>query len=350
MPTIQDLATQLVGEVPSLPRLFAFKYINKALQEVRREKLWSWNVGTGVLISPDAVSTGTVTTVQGDARVTFDAAAMAALLPLVLANPPLIARQFRTGGSGPLYNILAYDAGSGVATLDKIYGEQSAGGAIYSIYKCYYGPPSTDGVTPNNDFLRYLSINNVIQGYVIAGKRLYMQGSDLNRRDPLRGALGYPYYMATYAPGPIPTPPNNVTGTAYNNPTYGQMQYEMWPHPTFHIQYNCLYERLHVDMLAGDYIPATCPDTLVTYKANEYAYRWALTNSGRIPELKGVDWRMLLLESKGRYDKALVSAKRNDNEISVTIIKPGAMGMYALQGPLDSDFMQSHGVPGFDGV
>lgn len=348
MPTLLDLSTQLVGEIPGLPRLFAFKYINKALQEVRREMLWSWNVGEGVLISPLSVGNGTVTTVQGSPNVTFDTTAQAALTPLVLANPPLIARQFRTGGTGPIYNILAYNAGTGVMQLDKIYGEGSASGALYTIYKCYYGPPSTDGVTPNNDFLRYLSINNVVQGYSIMGRRLYMTGVELNRRDPLRGALGFPYYMATYTPTPIPSPPNNITGTAYNNPGYGQMQYEAWPHPVFQIQYKCLYERLHVDMLDTDYIPAQCPDTLITYKANEFAYRWAVANQNRIPELKGGPWMALLLESQKRYAQALVSAKRADREILVTIIRPGAMGMYALQGPLDSNFMQSHGVPGFD--
>lgn len=305
-------------------------------------------MGEGVLISPDAISTGTVTVVLGSPIVTFSPAAQAAILPIILGNPPLVARQFRTGGNGPIYSIIAYDVLTGRATLDKIYGEQSIAGINYAIYKCYYGPPSTDGVTPNNDFLRYLSINNVIQGYTIAGKRLYMTGQELDRRDPLRGALGYPYYMATHTPTPTPTPPNSTTGTAYNSPLYGQMQYEAWPHPTVHIQYKCLYERLHVDMLPTDYIPAQCPDTLITYKANEYAYRWATTNQARLPELRGVPWMQLLLEVKQRYNLALVDAKRNDNEIMVNIIRPGAMGMYALQGPIDSNFMQSHGVPGFD--
>lgn len=344
MPTLLDLTTQLVGEIPGLPRLFAAKYINKALQEVRRAKLWSWNIGEGVLITPSAVSTGTCTTTLGSNVVTFDATAQAALLPLVFANPPLVSRQFRTGGTGSIYNIISYD-GAGTMTLDRIYGETSAGGAIYSIYKCYYGPPSSDGVTPNNDFLRHLSITNPLQGYTIRGKRLYMTGPDLNQRDPLRGALGYPYYMATYQPTPIPTPPNNVTGTAYNQPTYGQMQYEAWPHPTFQMELKCLYERLHVDMQPSDYIPAQCPDTLITYKANEYAYRWAATNSARVPELKGINWMTLLLESQKRYRQALVDAKRVDNEVQVIIIKPGATGMYALNGPIDSNFSQSHDYP-----
>lgn len=348
MPTLADLTAQLVGEVPGLPRLFAAKYINKALQEVRRARLWSWNIGEGVLVSISAISTGTITSVQGSPFIQLDAAAQAAVLPQVLANPPLTSCQFRTGGTGPIYSIQSYDTGTGIITLDKIYGEASSGGNTYSIYKCYYGAPSSDGVTPNNDFLRYLSINNPQQGYTIAGRRLYMTGQELDRRDPLRGALGYPYYMASHAPTPDPTPPSALNGTAYNSPLYGQMVYEAWPHPTFRIQYKCLYERLHVDMAPTDYIPAQCADTLVTYKANEYAYRWATTNQGRIPELKGVPWMQMLLEVKRRYDLALVDAKRVDNEVMVNIIKPGMMGMYSLQGPLDSNFMQSHGVPGFD--
>ena len=46
--------------------------------------------------------------------------------------------------------------------------------------------------TPNNSFLRYLSILNSIQGYSISGRRLYLTREDLDKRDPLRGGSWLP--------------------------------------------------------------------------------------------------------------------------------------------------------------
>ena len=341
MPTLLDLSSQLVGEVPGLPRLFAKKYINKAFQEIKQDRLWSWNINEGIILTPGAFSDGLVTTTQFSNIVTFDSTAQAGILPLLLANPPFIKRQFRTGGSGgPIYNILGYDPSTGNATLDRIYGEASAGGMMFSVYRCYYDPPSTDGITPNNDFLRFLSILNTNQGYTISGRRLYMTREELNRRDPLRGAQGNPYYAIPYKPTP-----NGTLGTGMQSPTAGQMQYELWPHPTFQQSLLCQYERLHVDLQDMDYFPAQCPDTLVTYRAQEYVYRWAMQNAGRIPELRGVDWRFALSEVQKKYAFELAGAKRQDNEIMLTVVKPGASGIYDFFGPIDSNFYQSHGLP-----
>ena len=123
------------------------------------------------------------------------------------------------------------------------------------------------------------------------------------------------------------------------------MKYELWPHPTYLMGLVCQYEKKHVDMAMTDYIPAQCPSSLIQYRAFEHAYRWAMQNSGRIPELKGVDWRFALVEVQKKYATELVSAKRNDNEIMLTILRPGTMGIYDFEGPIDSNFWQSHGLP-----
>jgi hypothetical protein len=107
----------------------------------------------------------------------------------------------------------------------------------------------------------------------------------------------------------------------------------------------CQYEKKHVDLQPMDYIPAQCPASLILYRAFEHAYRWALQNSARIPELRGVDWRFALAEVKQKYATELVDAKRNDNEIMLTILRPGTLGIYDFWGPIDSNFWQSHGLP-----
>lgn len=341
MPTLLQLSANLVGEIPSLPRLFAQKYINKAILEIRREYLWSWNIGEGILITPDLVSGGTVSVVQFSNQITFDATAQTILLPLMTANPQLIDRQFRLPG-GPVYNILGYDSVTGIMILDRIYMEAANATAVYNIYRCYYDPPSTDGTTPNNDFLRYLTILNNTQGYSIAGRRLNYPREILNRRDPLRGALGSPYYAFSYKPKPNIV--QSSLGLTTGGPNNGLMQYELWPHPTYQNALLAQYVRAHVDLVPNDYIPVSLPETLVMYRALELAYRWALQNVGRYPELKGTDWRFLLSEVQAKYKNELVGAKREDKEIMLTILKPGSAFSLNFLGPLDSNYMQSHGV------
>ena len=343
MPTMLDVAGELSGQIPGLPNVFSRKFVNRAFAEVKRARLWSWNVGQGVIVCPQLItSAGSCTVTQFSNIVQFDATSITNLLPYVLANPPLVQRQFRIG-AGPVYSLITYNATTGVATLDRIYGEATVSGTSYVIYKCYYGPPSVDGTVAGSttDFLRHLSILNPIQGYTIAGRRLNMSQEELNRRDPLRGAQGQPYYAARYRPTPIST----QTGAQTTSPGLGITMVELWPHPTFQQNLLSNYERQHVDLLPGDYFPNQCDVPLVQYRAFEYAYRWALQNSARIPELKGVDWRFLLAEVQVKYKEELVQAKRNDEEIALTLVRPGSAGLYDFWGPIDSNFFQSHGLP-----
>jgi len=328
MATLIDIAADLTGQVPGLPNLFARKYVNTAIQEIRKDYLWSWNIGEGILIIPEGISAGTVSLTRYSASIQFDATAQAVLNPVAPSlTAPLTSRQFRVPG-GPIYNLVSYDTVTGIGTLDRIYTEPTDPAASYLVYKIYYGPCSSDGVTPNNDFLRYMVLVNNINGYAITGKRLYMTRATLQRRDPLRGAIGLPYYMASYKPN-----------------SDGFMTYEMWPGCVSSLTLLCNYEKLHVDLGLRDSLPAQLPAPLVTYRALEYAYRWAMQNAGRLPELKGVDWRFALSEAKQSYTKELVGAKRNDKEILLNIFRPGSGYVYDFEGPIDSNFYQSHGLP-----
>lgn len=329
MATLIDIAADLTGQVPGLPNVFARKYVNTAIKEIRKDYLWSWNIGEGILVIPQGISDGTVSVTRYTSTVQFDATAQAALNPEASSLvAPLTKRQFRVPSSGPIYNLIAYDTGTGIGTLDRVYTEPTDPGANYLVYQVYYGPCSSDGIVPNNDFLRYMSLLNNINGYSISGKRLYMTRRELNRRDPLRGAIGLPYYMASYQPNAA-----------------GFMTYEMWPGCITNLTLLCNYEKIHVDLGVGDSLPAQLPAPLVTYRALEYAYRWAMQNAGRLPELKGVDWRFALRDAQVQYAKELVGAKRNDKEILLNIFRPGSGYTYDFQGPIDSNFYQSHGLP-----
>lgn len=338
MPTLQDLAAQLVGEIPGLSFLFARKYVLQALDEISRDYLWSWNINEGMIIIPQLVADGTVTVTNFSNQIQFDSQAKTVLDTLVLANPPLIERQFRTMG-GPIYNIIGYDTDTGIATLDRIYIANSAAQQEYQIYKCYYGPPSVDGVTPDTNFLRYLTINDPINGYTISGKNLTMTRETLNRRDPMRGAQGQMYYAASYKPSPA------SNGTFPNGVNVGYMQYEFWPHPVFGQQLLAQYAAKTISLQTNQELPAQLSPQLVRYKAQEFALRWAQQNVGRVPELKGVNWPLLLAEAQRKYAFDLVGAKRDDTEITFSILRPGNQNIMNFFGPVDSNWAQSHGVP-----
>jgi hypothetical protein len=335
--TLLELATDLVGQIPGLPNAIARNIINRAADAVKRHRLWSWNIDEGILITPQLITgAGTVGVTQFSNSIQFDSTAKGILNGYVSANPPLIKRQFRVG-AGPLYNLVAYNSTTGVGTLDRIYAESSGSGFTYSIYRCYYDPPTLDGVNPVVDFLRYLTINNPNVGYTITGRRLYMTREELNRRDPLRGAVGQPYYAVPYKPT------TNIY-TAPDQPV-GNMQYELWPHPTFQFGLICQYEKQHQQMTPLDVFPQQAPIGLIRYKAEELAARWALKNQGRIPELKGTDYRFILADAEKSYRLELVEAKRQDNEILLRVLRPGTAGLYDFWGPIDSNFFQSHGLP-----
>lgn len=333
MPTVLDLASEMTLQIPGLPRLLAVKQVNQAIEKLQKEYLWSWNLGEGILIIPDSVTAGTVAVTKYSATVTFDATAIATLNASPVATIAITKRQFRRPG-GPLYNILSYNSSTGATVLDRIYTEDTSASADYLVYRAYYEPPSTDGVTANTDFLRYLSILNSSTGFSITGRRLYMTQQELNSRDPLRAAFGQPYFMSSYKP----TPNNPASANTVNQ---GFMQYEMWPHCVTNQAMKAIYERQHVDLVASAYVPSQMNMELLKYRQFELAYRWALQNAGRIPELKGVDWRFMLADVEKAYKYALVGAKRNDKEIMLTLITPGNP-INSFVGPIDSNFMQSH--------
>ncbi len=327
MPHLQQMAAELTGHIPGLPFVFARKFINRAIEEIRGDYLWSWNIAQGVMITPAVISAGLVSVTQFSASVTFDATAGTPLLAAATAVPPLILRQFRVG-SGPIYSITAYNTGTRVATLDRIYTETTNATAAYSVYKAYYQPTGGTGV-PVTNFLRFLSILDTSSGYSISGRRLYMTQEELRMRDPLRGSLGQPYYLANYLPDSV-----------------GNAQWELWPHPQTQTGLLIQYQKRHVDLTEFEELPLSMSIVLVQYRAFEFAYRWALENSGRIPELKNVDWRFLMKEVGNKYATGLVGAKREDKEILVRILKLGSQAGGDF-GPIDSNFAQSHGVPAY---
>lgn len=317
MAILQPVAAELVGQVPGLSFLLAQTLVERAWEEILKERRWSFLVAEGQLLAPGSVTAGTVTVTQFSKSVVGDATAAAAW-QAISPNTPITAQQFRVGTGGPLYNITAFD-GSSTLTLDRFYGESSGAAQTYQVYQCYFSPPSTD-------FKRWVSVGNPVQGYPLV---LNKMKAEIDIKDPQRGAQGDAYWVAQYK------------ADANGNPLY-----ELWPHPTNAASYLALYERNGQPLTVSDILPAAIPKGLLTNRALHHAYMWAMAQAAINPTSRNPNWNYLLQNSELIYAAQLKVCKRNDEEtflqtFSPLILRGRPTGYWA---PISADFAQTHDV------
>lgn len=325
----RDYCSELVGVIPRLPYPYAQTLINRAWSNIRDQRLWSWLVGTGDILSADNITAGSMTTAQNSITVIADAGATSALNAVVFSNPPLASpmlgqgRQIRigvTGSGGPVYSIVTWD-GAGTITIDRPYVDPTnssiGSNQSYQCYKCYFEPPT-------QDFLRYLTIRNMRAGYSIRGKKLYYTQQKLNAVDSQRGGTGDAYIVSEFRANKAGAP-----------------VHEWYPHPVNGAVYNCLYQRRGVDLSNTVDLPTTLPSSLLMAKAMAHAATWAQANVSTYPELAGTNWSMFRSEMQAQYKDELIQAIKQDDEISP--ITPFLQGSY-FDFPLGGQFLQGHDV------
>ena len=333
--TFRDMWYDLLSSVPRLPPPLAQTIINRAFSDIRDYRLWSWLVPTGYIVTPTAITSGTITVVQGSPLITPDATAAAALNAVALANPPLanaqvgIGRQIRlssqqSGTPGPLYNIIAYANSIPQITVDRPYLEASGAGLGYSCYKAYYQAPPSDG-TATPDFLRYFTITNSAVGYTIRRRKLYYTQSQLNGIDPQRGATGDPYIIANYL----------------DDPTTGNVVHEWYPHPVYQRSMTCIYQKRGLPLSDTNPPPLTLPSELIMERAYMRACQWAIKNVSNFPELQQVNWVMAYNAHKQDFKESLIQAIKQDDEISPLVAFQQG-GVFDF--PLGGAFLQNHDV------
>ena len=80
---------EATGIVPKLPTNYAQTLVNRAWRDVRRQSLWSFLMFEANWTSPGIINAGTVSVVQGQTTITFNAAATAALARDVVGHAPV---------------------------------------------------------------------------------------------------------------------------------------------------------------------------------------------------------------------------------------------------------------------
>lgn len=333
--TYRDCWTDLLTTIPRLPPPNAQRLVNFAFAEIRDWRLWSWLVPTGYIVTPSAITAGTVSFTNGSNLIQADATAAAALSAVTLANPPLassqvgIGRQIRlasqtSGTPGPLYNITSWNPSTAILTVDRPYLEATGITQSYMVYKAYYQAPPSNG-TAAPDFLRYFTVTNPASGYTIRRRKLYYTQEQLNGVDPQRGATGDAYVIAAYL----------------DDPSTGNIVHEWYPHPVFQRTYTCIYQKRGLDLSDTNQPPLTLPADLLMEKAYSLGCKWALQNVGKFPELQGTNW----IQAKAMHDTAfkerLIQAIKQDDEIRPLVaFQQGGTFDY----PLGGQFLQNHDV------
>ena len=288
-----NLQAELRGAVPKVPFSFCATLVNRAWKEVRERNLWSFNLFESAWISPPLVNAGTVTTTQGLATITFDATALAALNAASTTYSLITQRQFRIGVGG-IYNIIAFNSGTGVATLDRMYADPSATASVYQVYQLYYTPPMLD-------FLTWMSVRNP---QMFIDLDLDTTRAQIDAIDPQRSWYQFPSRVIPWG-----------TDTRSGSATAGYALFELWGQPIQLFTYQCYGLRRGVDLVAPtDALPMEVGEDTVMAKAREFAYEWAEANKDIAPRSAGPDFKFLMGKARADFKDYLGRDRRNDKE------------------------------------
>lgn len=262
-----QLYGRVLGDIPRIPLNRAQQCIQDAWRDINESRLWSFNVQETRLLVPNLTSAGACTVTYGSNQVSFNSTAQTAIAAIP-PYTPVIKQQFRVTG-GDIYNITAYNPGTGIATLDEIYADLSAAATGYQIYQCYYS------VTPpaNSTFQAWESIMDPINGYTF--KKVGLRKADIDIIDPYRTSFDNPIYAA-----------------AYKLDVNGNMLYELWPHPSSQQPFQCLYRTNGGNLiLDSDTIPPQVSRAVVESRAMWYGALWAELNTEIVAGVSRINFR-----------------------------------------------------------
>lgn len=295
-----DMQTELRGCVPKLPFTYCKTLINRAYKDIREANLWGFQLVDFAWVSPNPVQTGTVTTVQGSDSITFDADAITALNAASTSYSLLTQRQFRVLPGG-VYNIIAYDSGTGIATLDRPFMDEGGAGQSYTVYQAYYTPPW-------KDFLTFMSVRNTSMFLDLS---LDHTRADVDAMDPQRAWYQFPTCVIPFEID------HRGEGTANASSTLGYQMYELWGQAVTPFTYQCYGIRRGADLVSPtDTLPQAIAEDLVLTKARYYAYEWAEANRDMSPRATGPDFKFLMGKVMADYRALLTKYRKQDKEFA----------------------------------
>lgn len=277
-----NLWRRLTGTVSGLPPNYAQTLVNDALDAIYEANNWSWQIQESGWITPSEVTAGTITTVLGASTVTFDATAKAAIAAIP-AGFLVTQMQVRLPDYA-LYDVVAYNAGTGVATLDRPWSEPAGAGQSYMLYQAYY-------TSPVADFKRWLSVRDFTNACALNWWG-YKQ-KDIDMMDPQRTVFQNPDRVVPYK-----------VDTRAGTSTPGYMRFELYPQPLATLPYSLYFLRKGPLLSAPtDTVPYPLTEKLVFARARMLAYEWKEAQKGEgVKRGSGADYRFLYQAAEAEYD------------------------------------------------
>lgn len=305
------MVSELRGVIPKIPFSYCKTLVNRAWAQVRNSNLWSFQLFEANWISPPLLNTGTVVATVGSPTITFNPAAITAILAAQLAQPYslITQRQFRIA-SGTIYNIIALDPAfntNGIATLDRIYADINipAAGAAYQIYQLYYPAQYADVLTyltvRNQDMFMYLNTTTTRKA--------------IDSWDPQRTWYQFPTHVVPLGLDLRGQGVTDQAGRSLASGTLGYPLYELWGQPVTGFTYQLYGVRRGTDLVnLTDTLPLQVGEDCVLARARDYAYEWAMANQSLTPRDEGPDYKFLRKEAMATYNDLLSRYRKQDKE------------------------------------
>lgn len=304
--SLNAMVQRMLLEIPGLASSYAKTLIQESQGYIQDSQMWSWQLGTSGWLTPGllfpggpGVSTGTVTVVPFTNTVIADAAATAAWAAY-MGRPLLTECQFRSPFYS-LYSIIGYDtttnAPFATLTLDRPWMEPAGVGRSYMIYQAYFPAPVSD-------FQRFLNArdttNNAVMDYWTKSQK------DLAFEDPERTIFDLPNYIVPYQVDRRP-----------GSSTYGNMLYELWPHPLSQLPYTYMFlRRGELVSQPDDILPYPLTEEVVLWRAKTAGYLWKEAQKGEdMQRGAGADWHFLSQAADEEYTELLKPIKRVDRDL-----------------------------------
>ena len=199
--TYTECWNRVMLRCPSLSPKLSQDFVINAFRRLGEIRRWSWLVKGNQFISPAAYNTGTITVTQNSTTITGSSTVWTAAM---------VGRQIRVGTSSPIYTIAQFNSSTSIE-IDLPYGGTTAAGVAYSLYQCYFTPPS--------DFHQFITLWDPAFNWQL---QLDVPQTDLNRFDAQRANRGNAYMVSFrgYATSQVGTvgSPLTVSGSG-NVPT-----------------------------------------------------------------------------------------------------------------------------------
>jgi hypothetical protein len=304
--SLGSMRQELLGAVPGCNFGLATTKINEALAAVQNENVFSFQLQQNGWLTPGLLggtntaflSPGTITVTPYTTTITGDATASAAWMANIL-NPPLLTQQQIRIPYFSLYNIIAADATvptAVVLTIDRPWMEPAQINSSYMIYQAYYAAPP--------GFKRWYYISDTTNNCYMDWWSFTQ--TDLSEQDAERTDFDEPTNVVPYQ-----------MDTRAGSATYGQMLFELWPHPISVLPYTFSCQANWPALQnPSDIVPYPLTDELIKLRAYEMLYLWKESQKGDDMERgSGANWQFLVQAMRAEYDDRLKRIRNMDRNI-----------------------------------